>query len=86
MAQALYVVFFVGQANTENTGITTFNRKLENKITCQQLYFQLDMAKKYIEYHTTTFGYKKPNVNFVKGFIEKITDAGLSEDFFDIVM
>ncbi|KAL5016002.1 hypothetical protein ScPMuIL_005591 [Solemya velum] len=47
---------------------------------------QLDMAKKYIEYHTTTFGYKKPNVNFVKGFIEKITDAGLSEDFFDIVI
>ncbi|KAL5015819.1 hypothetical protein ScPMuIL_005408 [Solemya velum] len=47
---------------------------------------QLDVANKYIEYHTTTFGYKKPNVNFVKGFIEKITDAGLSENFFDIVI
>ncbi|XP_072513353.1 arsenite methyltransferase [Salminus brasiliensis] len=47
---------------------------------------QLEIARKYIEYHTQKFGYKKPNVNFVQGFIETLREAGLEEKSYDIVI
>ncbi|XP_021351647.1 arsenite methyltransferase-like isoform X2 [Mizuhopecten yessoensis] len=47
---------------------------------------QLDVAREYIEYHTEKFGYKEPNIDFVKGYIEKLTDAGLPSDHYDIIV
>lgn len=32
------------------------------------------------------FGYEKSNVNFVQGFIEALTEAGLEKNSFDIIM
>lgn len=47
---------------------------------------QLDIARKHIDYHTEKFGYSKPNVEFVKGFIEKLGEAGIKENSYDIIM
>ncbi len=47
---------------------------------------QLDVANRHIDYHTSLFGYKKPNVSFRKGYIELLEDAGISEGEFDIVV
>lgn len=44
------------------------------------------MARKYIDYHTQKFDYKKPNVDFVQGYIEKLIEAGLQENSFDIIV
>ena len=48
--------------------------------------FQLRVANKYIDYHTKKFGYCKPNVKFVKGYIEKLGDAGVEDASCDIIM
>ncbi|ESO85117.1 hypothetical protein LOTGIDRAFT_221596 [Lottia gigantea] len=47
---------------------------------------QLTVARKYIDYHTEKFGFKKANVEFVKGYIEKILEAGIKENDFDCVI
>ncbi|XP_041789479.1 arsenite methyltransferase [Chelmon rostratus] len=47
---------------------------------------QLDVAKAYVDHHMKEFGYKKPNVNFVLGLIEALTDAGLEKSSFDIII
>ena len=33
---------------------------------------QLKTASEYVQYHTSLFGYSKPNVEFVHGYIEKL--------------
>lgn len=47
---------------------------------------QLAVARKYVDHHMKEFGYKKPNVNFVQGYIEALTDAGLEKGSFDIII
>ncbi|KAH9515316.1 Arsenite methyltransferase [Bulinus truncatus] len=47
---------------------------------------QLLVANKYIDYHTSEFGYSNPNVSFVKGFMEKMGDVGIESDSFDLVV
>lgn len=47
---------------------------------------QLEVAKKYVDHHMKDFGYKKTNVNFVLGFIEALTEAGLEKNSFDIII
>ncbi len=47
---------------------------------------QIEIASRHINYHTSLFGYKKPNVDFRKGYIELLEDAGISEGEFDIVV
>ncbi|KAM3864567.1 arsenite methyltransferase [Diretmus argenteus] len=47
---------------------------------------QLEVARKFVDYHMQEFGYKKPNVDFVRGYIEALTEAGLEESSFDIVI
>lgn len=47
---------------------------------------QLETARKYIQYHTDLFGFKKPNVDFVHGYIEKLNEAGLKDNSFDIIV
>jgi arsenite methyltransferase len=47
---------------------------------------QLDVAKAHIEEYTTKLGYKKPNMAFIKGFIEKLGEAGIPDESVDIIM
>ena len=47
---------------------------------------QLDLAVKHIDYHTSQFGYSKPNVEFRKGYIERLKEAGIEDESQDIVM
>jgi len=46
---------------------------------------QLDVAKKHIAYHTDKFGYKEPNVQFLKGQIEDLKSAGIDSNSVDVV-
>ncbi len=56
-------------------------------VICSDVYvLQLEVARKYIDYHMQRFGYKKPNVNFVQGYIEALAEAGLGEKSCDIIM
>uniref|UniRef100_A0A1A8MH38 Arsenite methyltransferase n=1 Tax=Nothobranchius pienaari TaxID=704102 RepID=A0A1A8MH38_9TELE len=47
---------------------------------------QLEVARNYVDYHMNEFGYKKPNVSFVQGYMEALTEAGLEKNSFDIVI
>ena len=47
---------------------------------------QLDVAVKHIDYHTSKFGYSKPNVEFRKGYIERLKEAGIEDESQDIIM
>uniref|UniRef100_A0A8D2MHD6 Arsenite methyltransferase n=1 Tax=Zonotrichia albicollis TaxID=44394 RepID=A0A8D2MHD6_ZONAL len=47
---------------------------------------QVEVAKKHIAYHTDKFGYRKPNVEFFHGYMEKLGDAGLADESYDIVI
>ncbi|NXY50942.1 AS3MT methyltransferase, partial [Ceuthmochares aereus] len=47
---------------------------------------QVEMAKKHVAYHMDKFGYRKPNVEFLQGYIEKLGDAGLADESYDIVI
>ena len=47
---------------------------------------QLDVAKKYEQYHADKFGYSKPNTEFLKGHIEDLQSIGVESDKFDIIV
>ncbi|XP_034394321.1 arsenite methyltransferase [Cyclopterus lumpus] len=47
---------------------------------------QLDVARTYVDYHVKEFGYKKPNVRFIQGYIEALTESGLEKSSFDIII
>ncbi|NXK96935.1 AS3MT methyltransferase, partial [Formicarius rufipectus] len=47
---------------------------------------QVEVAKKHIAYHMDKFGYRKPNVEFLHGYMEKLGDAGLADESYDIVI
>jgi len=47
---------------------------------------QLEIANKYIEYHWKACGFSGPNVDFVQGYMEKMDEAGIKNDFYDIVI
>lgn len=47
---------------------------------------QVEVARKHIAYHMEKFGYRKPNVDFLQGYMEKLGDAGLADESYDIVM
>ena len=47
---------------------------------------QLEVANKYISWHTETNGYSDPNVEFHKGYIERLSDLAFEENFFDIIV
>ena len=47
---------------------------------------QLSVAKKYIDYHTKKFGFKKPNVEFIQGYIENLDGLDLKAESFDVVV
>ncbi|XP_041065790.1 arsenite methyltransferase isoform X2 [Carcharodon carcharias] len=47
---------------------------------------QVQVAQKFIDYHTQKFGFSKPNVDFLQGYIEKLGDVGLEDSSFDIII
>jgi len=47
---------------------------------------QLDVANRHIDFHTEAFGFKKANVKFLKGNIEKLDELDLEEGSFDIII
>jgi SAM-dependent methyltransferase len=47
---------------------------------------QLDIARQHIGYHTEQFGYAKPNVEFLKGYIEDMASLELADNSVDVVV
>lgn len=47
---------------------------------------QIEVAKKFINYHTDKFGYKSSNVEFRKGYIEDLEEAGIASSSIDVVI
>lgn len=47
---------------------------------------QLAIAREHIDYHRDTFGYTQSNVEFRKGYIEKLDETGLDDNQFDIIV
>jgi arsenite methyltransferase len=47
---------------------------------------QLATANSHIDWHTRRFGYERPNVRFLKGYIEKLGELGLEPASFDVVV
>src|SRR5262245_35831006 len=47
---------------------------------------QLDVANKHIDWHMKRLGYQRPNVRFLKGYIETLGDLGLKPRSFDAIV
>ena len=47
---------------------------------------QLDVANRHIDFHREAFGYKQSNVEFKKGYIEKLDELGLEDESFDVIV
>ncbi|MEK6704980.1 MAG: methyltransferase domain-containing protein [Bdellovibrionota bacterium] len=47
---------------------------------------QLETARKHVRYHTEKFGYAKPNVEFLQGYIEDLESLGLASNSVDVVV
>lgn len=47
---------------------------------------QLAIADAHKEYHAEQFGYKQPNVKFLKGYIEKLDELDLEANSFDVII
>ncbi|CAF3530167.1 unnamed protein product [Rotaria sp. Silwood1] len=48
---------------------------------------QLDVANRFIDYHTKAFGFEKANVEFRLGKIEQLTDdSGMKTNSFDVIV
>ncbi|XP_070762287.1 arsenite methyltransferase isoform X1 [Enoplosus armatus] len=43
-------------------------------------------SREYIEYHQNKCGYQEPNVSFVQGYMEKLSEAGIQSDSMDVVL
>ena len=46
----------------------------------------VEVANKYIEYHMEKYGFQAPNVTFIHGYIEKLEEAGIKNECYDIVI
>ncbi|MBN3316406.1 AS3MT methyltransferase, partial [Atractosteus spatula] len=44
------------------------------------------MSRKYIQYHQEKFGFEKPNTVFVQGYVEKLYEVGIQDDYFDVLV
>ncbi len=47
---------------------------------------QLEIAKRHVDYHAEAFGYRAPNTEFHKGYIEKLDELGFADESFDIIV
>ncbi len=47
---------------------------------------QLEVAERHLEWHRERFGYVRSNVEFRKGYIERLDELGLEDESFDIIV
>ncbi|XP_072115949.1 arsenite methyltransferase isoform X1 [Mobula birostris] len=47
---------------------------------------QIQLARRYVTYHQEKFGYKEANTEFVQGYIEKLGEAGIPYNSFDLLV
>lgn len=47
---------------------------------------QLAVANQYIDYHREAFGFERANVEFRKGYIERLDEIGLDDNQFDVIV
>ena len=47
---------------------------------------QLDVARKHVAEYTKTLGYAAPNMEFKKGYIERIVESGVAKESVDLVI
>ena len=47
---------------------------------------QLDTARRHVGYHMEKFGFARPNVEFLQGYIEDLESLGLKNDSVDVVV
>jgi len=47
---------------------------------------QIDVAQRHVSSHTVKFGYSRPNVKFIRGYIEDLKEHGIEDDSVDVVM
>ncbi|MEL7048866.1 MAG: methyltransferase domain-containing protein [Pseudomonadota bacterium] len=47
---------------------------------------QIGVARSHVDWHMDRFGYAKPNVSFVDGYIEKLDQLGLDPESFDVIV
>jgi arsenite methyltransferase len=47
---------------------------------------QLEVANKYIDYHTEKYAYQKANIEFKHGYIERLDELDLADNSFDIII
>jgi SAM-dependent methyltransferase len=47
---------------------------------------QLDVARRYRDYHAEAFGYTQSNVRFLTGYIEQLDQLGLADGSFDLIV
>ena len=47
---------------------------------------QLAVANRHIDFHRRAFGFSRPNVRFIKGYIEKLDELGLEDNSFDVIV
>ncbi len=47
---------------------------------------QLAVANRHVDYHRVAFGYSVSNVEFHKGYLEKLDELGFEDDSFDIIV
>ncbi len=47
---------------------------------------QLEVANRHVDWHREKFGYAQTNVEFRKGYIERLDELGLAEASFDIIV
>ena len=47
---------------------------------------QLEVANRHVEWHQSKFSYQNSNVDFVKGNIQNLREAGIETEYFDIIV
>jgi arsenite methyltransferase len=47
---------------------------------------QLAVANRHIDFHRDAFGYSNPNVEFHKGYLEKLDELGFEDNSFDVIV
>ncbi len=47
---------------------------------------QLAVANRHVDYHRDQFGFSKANVEFKKGYIERLDELGFADESFDIIV
>ncbi|XP_078264931.1 arsenite methyltransferase [Rhinoraja longicauda] len=46
----------------------------------------IQLSRKYVSYHQEKFGYKEANTDFVQGYIEKLGEAGIQYNSYDLLV